>query len=204
MPLDGAGISMSDNVNSKRDAIPAELRRKVLIEAGHRCSIPTCRETEIDIHHITPWEECKTHEFENLIALCPNCHRRAHKKEIDKKALRQYKANLSKNNAINTSTYSHGTVSSGTVVLRRTEGKIHLLTVAGNISITTADWPSVADSLILKITNGGMHTITWEGFNSLPFAHGFTFTANGTDLVELNYYDGDVFFKSIHNAIQVG
>jgi hypothetical protein len=31
---------------------------------------------------------------ENLIALCPNCHRRAGKGEIDKKSIRIYKANL--------------------------------------------------------------------------------------------------------------
>jgi hypothetical protein len=34
------------------------------------------------------------HEYENLIALCPNCHRRADRGEIDRKSLRLYKANL--------------------------------------------------------------------------------------------------------------
>jgi len=77
-----------------RPAIPAELRRRVLIEAGHRCAIPTCRHIEVDIHHIIPWETCKTHDYDNLIALCPNCHRRAGKNEIDRKSLRLYKFNL--------------------------------------------------------------------------------------------------------------
>jgi hypothetical protein len=66
----------------------------VLVEAGHRCAIPTCRHIEVDVHHITPWEKCKKHEYENLIALCPNCHRRADKGEIDRKSLKMYKANL--------------------------------------------------------------------------------------------------------------
>jgi len=77
-----------------RPPIPAELRRRVLVEAGHRCAIPTCRYIEVDIHHIVPWESCKTHEYDNLIALCSNCHRRADRGDIDRKALRVYKANL--------------------------------------------------------------------------------------------------------------
>ncbi len=77
-----------------RPAIPAELSRRVLIEAGHRCAIPRCRHIEVEIHHIIPWEQCQEHKYENLIALCPNCHRRADRNEIDRKALRIYKANL--------------------------------------------------------------------------------------------------------------
>ncbi|WP_370277569.1 HNH endonuclease [Pontibacterium sp.] len=78
----------------QRPAIPAEIKRAVLVEAGHRCAIPRCGETELDIHHIVPWETCQKHEYSNLIALCPVCHRRAHKGEIDRKALLQYKAAL--------------------------------------------------------------------------------------------------------------
>lgn len=78
----------------ERTPIPADLRRKVLVEAGHRCAIPTCRHIEVDVHHIVSWAECRTHEYENLIALCPNCHRRADRGDIDRKALRIYKLNL--------------------------------------------------------------------------------------------------------------
>ena len=35
-----------------------------------------------------------THEYENLLALCPNCHRRAGKGDIDRRSLRIYKTNL--------------------------------------------------------------------------------------------------------------
>ena len=80
--------------NEERSLIPAELRRRVLVEAGHRCAIPTCRHIDVDVHHIVPYEQCKKHEYENLIALCPNCHRRADQGEIDRKSLRMYKANL--------------------------------------------------------------------------------------------------------------
>jgi hypothetical protein len=46
------------------------------------------------VHHIVPWETCQKHEYSNLNPLCPVCHRRAHKGEIDRKALLQYKAAL--------------------------------------------------------------------------------------------------------------
>lgn len=74
--------------------MPAEIRRRVLVEAGHRCAIPTCRYIEVDIHHIVPWAQCQAHEYDNLIALCPNCHRRADRGDIDRKSLRLYKFNL--------------------------------------------------------------------------------------------------------------
>lgn len=77
-----------------RPPIPADIKRRVLVEAGHRCAIPTCRYIEVDVHHIIPWAQCQTHEYDNLIALCPNCHRRADAGEIDRKSLRLYKFNL--------------------------------------------------------------------------------------------------------------
>ncbi|MDZ7798428.1 MAG: HNH endonuclease signature motif containing protein [Patescibacteria group bacterium] len=77
-----------------RTKIPANLKRKVLVEAGHRCAIPTCRNIVVDIHHIVPWSKVKKHEYSNLIALCPNCHRLAEQGKIDRKSLRMYKSNL--------------------------------------------------------------------------------------------------------------
>jgi hypothetical protein len=79
-----------------RDAIPAEVKRAVLVEAGHRCAIPTCRATTTEIAHIVPWAETQDHSFGNLIALCPNCHTRFdQKREIDLRAMKMYKQNLS-------------------------------------------------------------------------------------------------------------
>lgn len=57
--------------------------------------MPACRETQIDIEHIDDWVKVKEHRFKNLIALCPNCHRRVTNGEIDKIAVKQIKANLS-------------------------------------------------------------------------------------------------------------
>lgn len=78
-----------------RPPIPADLKRRVLVEAGHRCAIPTCRcMVGVEVHHIVPWEECKAHSYENLIALCPTCHSLVHSGKVDRKSQRMYKANL--------------------------------------------------------------------------------------------------------------
>jgi len=77
-----------------RPAIPRPLKRAVFVEAGHRCAIPTCRQIPVDIAHIIPWVRVRKHTFDNLIALCPTCHARYDNHEIDRKAMRQYKANL--------------------------------------------------------------------------------------------------------------
>lgn len=70
------------------------MKRAVLVEAGHRCAIPTCRQTPVQLAHIKPWAKVNSHTFDNLIALCPTCHTRYDRGEIDRKAMLQYKANL--------------------------------------------------------------------------------------------------------------
>ncbi|WP_424861396.1 HNH endonuclease [Streptomyces sp. MMS24-I29] len=77
-----------------RPDIPTALRREVLVEAGHRCAIPTCRQVPVDLAHINPWAKVKEHTFENLIALCPTCHARFDRGDIDKRSMLQYKQNL--------------------------------------------------------------------------------------------------------------
>lgn len=77
-----------------RPAIPTKLKRSVLVEAGHRCAIPTCRQIPVELAHITPWSKVKEHTYENLIALCPTCHTRFDRGEIDKISIQQYKYNL--------------------------------------------------------------------------------------------------------------
>ncbi len=81
-------------IEDKNRHIPIELRRRILVEAGHRCAIPICRTLKATVHHIVPWEKSKKHEYKNLIALCPNCHDSADRGDIDKKSLYMYKDNL--------------------------------------------------------------------------------------------------------------
>jgi hypothetical protein len=77
-----------------RPHIPEELRRRILVEAGHRCAIPTCRSSPVEIAHIEPWAAVREHAFENLIALCPTCHTRYDRGDIDRPSMRLYKRQL--------------------------------------------------------------------------------------------------------------
>ena len=75
-----------------RDPIPAEIKRALLIEAGHKCAV--CGEAcPLESAHIVPWSVVRTHCIENLICLCANCHERADKEKWGQKTLEYYKKN---------------------------------------------------------------------------------------------------------------
>jgi HNH endonuclease len=65
-------------------------KRMALVEAGHRCAIPTCRHPTTEIAHIVPESQSHDDSFANLIALCPKCQN----KEIDARSMSMYKRNL--------------------------------------------------------------------------------------------------------------
>src|SRR4051794_638315 len=78
-----------------RPALPMAIQRSVKVEAGHRCAIPTCRQHPVELAHIVPRNPDGSNDvFDNLIALCPTCHTRYDRGEIDRLAMKQYKANL--------------------------------------------------------------------------------------------------------------
>jgi hypothetical protein len=70
--------------------VPMARKRMVLVEAGDRCAILTCRHPTTEIAHIVPQSQSHDDSFEDLIALCPNCQ----KKEIDAQSMRMYKHDL--------------------------------------------------------------------------------------------------------------
>lgn len=75
--------------------IPAATKREVLIEAGYRCAVPTCRTLLIlDIHHIIEVSENGGNDLSNLIALCPTCHDLYHRKHISREAISAWKVML--------------------------------------------------------------------------------------------------------------
>ncbi|MEV5824802.1 HNH endonuclease signature motif containing protein [Spirillospora sp. NPDC052242] len=74
-----------------RPDIPRPMVRAILVEAGHRCSIPTCRAHPVELAHIDAWAKVREHKPDNLIALCPTCHTRYDKGEIDRQSMLIYK-----------------------------------------------------------------------------------------------------------------
>ena len=82
-------------MTSKRTAIPEDIRRGVLIEAGYRCAVPTCRALLVlDLHHLIPVRDGGENAAGNLLALCPTCHAMHERGKIDSEAIRAWKAML--------------------------------------------------------------------------------------------------------------
>lgn len=86
--------SMAGTYDQSRPSIPEPVRREVMVEANHKCTIPNCNNVYLDIHHIN--ENREDNRPANLIVLCTEHHRMAHDKKIDRLALAMYKANLRK------------------------------------------------------------------------------------------------------------
>ena len=78
-----------------RTSIPQSVIVKVLTEAGYRCAVPTCRTIlAIDLHHIDHVSDGGGNSPDNLIALCPTCHRLYHRGEIAQESIRVWKGML--------------------------------------------------------------------------------------------------------------
>ncbi|AOT08244.1 HNH endonuclease [Pseudoalteromonas luteoviolacea] len=67
----------SDSTNGKtRKKIPIQLENTVLYKCGFKCCVCKTDETSVQIHHI---DQNPSNNIEgNLVALCSNCHDRAH------------------------------------------------------------------------------------------------------------------------------
>jgi type I restriction enzyme, R subunit len=77
-------------MSESRPPIPTSVRRNLLIECGHRCSV--CGEgLALEKAHIVPWSMSKDHRFENLLVLCAVCHARSHDENWDRLTLKGYK-----------------------------------------------------------------------------------------------------------------
>jgi hypothetical protein len=69
--------------------IPDAIRDRVLIAADFTCCV--CGEFRFycDVHHVKPVSEGGTSDIRNLVTLCPNDHRAAHRKRLTPAQLRK-------------------------------------------------------------------------------------------------------------------
>ena len=74
-----------------RKKIPAAIRDRLLVQVGHRCVRCLSTAAEVDIHHILALANGGDDAEENLVVLCPTCHRLAHRYNISARQLREYK-----------------------------------------------------------------------------------------------------------------
>ena len=78
-----------------RQKVPEAIKREVLIEAGFRCAVPTCRGIlAIDLHHLEEVSDGGGNTLGNLIALCPTCHALYTRGTIPRSAIQAYKVML--------------------------------------------------------------------------------------------------------------
>jgi hypothetical protein len=64
--------------DEKRPAIPSETMNKLLFESRYTCCVCRDRSGGIIVHHIEKYSESHSHDEDNLVVLCLNCHGEAH------------------------------------------------------------------------------------------------------------------------------
>jgi hypothetical protein len=67
-----------DKIYRAKQKIPPAVRRKVFARDRHRCAVPGCRSTNLDVHHILELMYGGKHELSNLITLCEAHHLALH------------------------------------------------------------------------------------------------------------------------------
>jgi hypothetical protein len=84
-------------MTKERIPIPQGIKRELLVECGHKCSVHRCNEkTALEFHHING--NPSDNRVSNIIVLCANHHHLADSGEIDRKALVEYKRRLKLSN----------------------------------------------------------------------------------------------------------
>lgn len=83
------GSKIVKDISKIQSILELSLRtvQKILKKLNVGCSICGWDKTSIDIHHIEGRKIKNPDDHTNLICLCPNCHRLAHEKKIEKNLL---------------------------------------------------------------------------------------------------------------------
>ena len=77
----------------RRVAIPMQVERELLVEAGYRCSIPKCTvDSALEFHHING--DPSNNSPQNILVVCSNHHRACTNRRIDRKACLTLKRSL--------------------------------------------------------------------------------------------------------------
>ncbi|MCG5469686.1 HNH endonuclease [Micromonospora sp. LAH09] len=147
------------------------IQRDVLVEAGHRCAIPTCRQVPTELAHIDPWSKVQEHTFANIIALCPTCHSRYDQGQIDRQSMLQYKANLSVLN------HRYGDLERRLLELFAAEPKTAVIQLPGGFGIMLSYL--IQDALLVPVDMGGNRGYIM----GMPAAECFGLTEKGREFV---------------------
>ncbi|MHC9541340.1 MAG: HNH endonuclease [Vulcanimicrobiota bacterium] len=75
--------SIYKSIRKEGRAIPAPLRKKVLLRDGCTCQAPECgRKIFLTIHHLIAFALCGIHSISGLLTLCSRCHALVHEGKL--------------------------------------------------------------------------------------------------------------------------
>ncbi len=99
----------------------------------------------------------------------------------------------------------HGTVSSGTEIFDLDDGSYHTATVGGDFTVSFDNWPvsGKLSSITIKLTNAGVHTITWPVSVDWPGGAEPGWTAAGTDFAIFFSDDGGTIIYGAQSLIDI-
>jgi hypothetical protein len=70
------------NVGRTRRHANRQQRRAILARQGGVCAAPGCRNTHLEIHHVTWWSRGGTTDLDQMIGLCIRCHHLIHREQL--------------------------------------------------------------------------------------------------------------------------
>ena len=85
---------MVKSMKNERQALPAGIKRLLLIECGFKCSVPNCaiQWPTLQFHHID--EDPANNQTNNILLLCPTHHQMVTSKHIDRTSCELLKESL--------------------------------------------------------------------------------------------------------------
>lgn len=69
---------------------PVAVARALLVEARYACLI-CLRESPLEFHHLIEWSKIKHYDVQHMMAICPTCHTKCTRGDIDRTAQKQFK-----------------------------------------------------------------------------------------------------------------
>jgi hypothetical protein len=67
------------NVGRTRRHANRQQRRAIIARQGGECAAPGCRNTHLEIHHVTWWSHGGSTDLDQMIGLCVRCHHLVHR-----------------------------------------------------------------------------------------------------------------------------
>jgi len=82
-------IKRNETRSTAERGVMQRIKSKTKQERGNRCQVCSWEQATCDVHRIIPESQGGENIPDNLIVVCPNCHRLAHNNELSEQQLRK-------------------------------------------------------------------------------------------------------------------